>query len=264
VPYRNGITKSTGPPARTVLGGEGDAHTRNACLSALSSHAFSLLGPYLRETIFRAGSILWSATRPLSEVYFPNSGLISIVLPGSDGALVEVGSICSQAAVGAIFVPPIPFTQGVVQIGGSFTCVPAQLLVFAAKEDGEIENLLNYCGDWILIQAQQIAACNATHPADKRFCRWLLQACERMESDTVFVTQEVIASLLGIRRTTVTLIAQKLQAEGLIRYQRGKIAILDRTRLRAAGCECCNTLGRKHWPSTRLLNATALNLYRQP
>jgi hypothetical protein len=74
-----------------------------------------------------------------------------------------------------------------------------------------------------------------------------------MDSDTIHLTQEMIASLLALRRTTVTLIAQKLQVEGLIHYRRGKIMVLDRARLRAAACECCDSLSREHWPSTRLL-----------
>jgi CRP-like cAMP-binding protein len=236
---------------------------QNACLSALSSRALSLLGSHLREAIFRAGSILWPVTTPLSEVYFPSSGLISILVPVSDGALIEVGSICRQAAVGAIFDPSHSHTQGVVEIGGSFTCISAQKLFSAAKENSEIRDLVHYCREWILMQAQQTAACNAVHPADERFCRWLSQACERMDTNTVSLTQDTIASLLGIRRTTVTLIAQMLQAEGLIQYRRGKIAILDWARLRAQACECCNPLGREHWPSTRLLNATVSNLYRE-
>jgi len=138
--------------------------------------------------------------------------------------------------------------------------MPGSKLFFAAKENSEIENLVNYCRDWILMQSQQMAACNAAHSADKRFCRWLFQVSERMETDAVYLTQEMIASLLAIRRTTVTLIAQKLQAEGLIQYRRGKIAILDQARLRVAACECCNSLSHQHWPSTRLLNANALKL----
>src|SRR5262245_35709877 len=255
MPYRTEIATPTGTSPRTLLAGEwrGEVRTRNACLSALSSDALSLLKPYLTETALREGAILWDVTKPSSEVYFPSSGLISIVLPVSDGAFVEVGSICRQAAVGAIFDPSDSHTQGVVQIGGPCTHIPAQQLFCAAKENSEIENLVHYCRDWILMQPQQMAACNAIHDADPRFGRWLFQACERMDTDTLSVTQETIASLLGIRRTTVTLIAQKCQGEGLIQYRRGKIAVLDRVRLRAAACECCNSLARKHWPSTRLL-----------
>jgi len=258
MPYQTDIATPNGAPPRTVLAEEiAEARTRNACLSALSSDALSLLKPYLTETALREGSVLWAVTKPSSEVYFPTFGLISIVLPVSEGAFVEVGSVCNQAAVGAIFGPSGSYTQGVVEIGGRCICIPAQRLLFAAKQNSEIENLVNSCRDWIFMQAQQMAVCNAMHPGDQRFCRWLFQVCERMDTDTVAVTQDMIASLLGIRRTTVTLIAQKWQAEGLIQYRRGKIAVLDRPRLRAAACECCNNLARKHWPSMRMLAATA-------
>src|SRR5262249_25638793 len=139
------------------------------------------------------------------------------------------------------------------QLGGHVLRMSATTLLLAAKENSEIQSLVTYCRDWILMQAQQTAACNAAHTADKRFCRWLFQVCERMDSNTLCLTQEIIASLLAIRRTTVTLIAQKLQVEGLIQYRRGKITILDRVRLRTAACECCNSLARQHWPSIRLL-----------
>jgi CRP-like cAMP-binding protein len=227
----------------------------NRCLSALSPHAFSLLKPFLTEVVLREGTILWDSNKVSSDVYFPVSGLVSIVLDASDGVSVEVGSICSQAAVGAVFEPDQSdfSTQGVVQLGGHFLRMPGPQLLLAAKKNSEIQNLVTYCRDWILMQAQQTAACNAVHTADKRFCRWLFQACERMDSDTLCLTQEMIAALLAIRRTTVTLIAQKLQVEGLIQYRRGKITVLDRARLRAAACECCNSLARPHWPSSRLV-----------
>ena len=256
MPNQTEIAAPIGTPSRTLAGGSrGEVRMQNACLSALSSDALSLLKPYLTETTLHEGSVLWDATKPSSEVYFPTSGLISIVLPVSDGALVEVGSICCQAAAGAIFDPSD--TQGVVQIGGRCICMPAKQLFFAAKENSEIGNLVNYCRDWTLRQAQQMAACNAIHTADERFCRWLFQACERLDTNTISVTQEMIASLLGIRRTTVTLIAQKFQTEGLIRYRRGKIEILDRAQLRAAACECCKSLACQYWPPTRMQDALA-------
>src|SRR5262245_24503270 len=246
---RGSIASSTMPIA------VGQAGNVNGCLSALSSHAFSLLKPYLTEVVLREGTILWDANKLSSDVYFPVSGLISILIDASVGFSVEVASICGQAAVGTIFEPDQPnfSTQGVVHIGGRFLRMPCPQLFLAAKDNSEIQNLVTYCRDWIFMQAQQTAACNATHTADKRFCRWLFQACERMDSDTLHLTQEMIASLLALRRTTVTLIAQKLQIEDLIRYRRGKLTVLDRARLRAAACECCNSLARQHWPSTRLL-----------
>src|SRR5262245_58843969 len=246
-----------GNTTRTSVTG-GEVCQRNACLSALSSHSLSLLKPYLTEKVIREGSILWDAKQLATDVYFPASGLISIVLPMSEGSSVEVGSICKEAAATAGFNPEqIEFhTRGVVLIGGTFIRVPTSRLFFAAKESSEIENLVAFCRDWILIQAQQEAGCNAVHSADKRFCRWLFQACERMETDTLSLTQEMIASVLGIRRTTVTLSAQTLPAAGVLHYRRGKISVLNQARLRSTACECCNSLVRRHWPSTRLLAAT--------
>ena len=200
--------------------------------------------------------MLWDARKPGAEIYFPVSGLISMIVVMSDGNSVEVGSISAEGAVGPAFQPDLSDlpTRGVVQIGGTLIRISASQLLLAAKENGEIENLVGFCRDWILIQAQQEAGCNAVHSADKRLCRWLFQASERMETDTLLLTQEMIASVLGIRRTTVTLIAQTLQAEGLIRYKRGRISVLNRARLRSAACECCNSLSRQCWPSTRLLD----------
>lgn len=230
----------------------------NGCLSALSSQASSLLKPYLTEISLREGEILWDSGKRAADVYFPVTGLISMVVPVSDGIAVEVGSIGREAAAGTIFEPSQSglCTQGQVQLGGSFIRIAAPDLMGAAKQSGEIQSLIAYCRDWVLMQAQQTAACNATHSADKRVCRWLFQASERTGADTVYSTQETIASLLAIRRTTLTLIAQKLQADRVIQYRRGKIALLDRARLGAAACECCNSLARRLWPAVRLLART--------
>jgi CRP-like cAMP-binding protein len=223
----------------------------NGCLSALSPAALSMLKPHLTEATLSEGAILWDAKRPAVDVYFPVSGLISIVLAMPDGECVEVGSVAREAAAGLAFDGDQSdvLTRGVVQIGGKFFRISRAQLLSAAYE---IDHLITFCWDWILLQAQQIAACNAVHPADKRFCRWIFECGLRMEADTLQLTQEAIASVLGIRRTTVTLIAQTLQAHGSIHYKRGRISISDRTALRSAACECCDVLGEGHWPSTRV------------
>jgi hypothetical protein len=135
-------TLHTAIPRSTPVG-HGEIHQRNACLSALSSEALSLLKPYLTETAFSAGSILWDANRPSSNVYFPVSGLISIMIPMSDGDSVEVGNIGCQAAAGIIVEPAQAdfCTQGEVRISGRFISMPGSELLSAAKKNGEIENL---------------------------------------------------------------------------------------------------------------------------
>jgi CRP-like cAMP-binding protein len=233
--------------------------TSNACLSALSSSAAALLRPHLIEMELTEGTVLWSSRGSTNDIYFPASGLISVVLAMTNGELVETASIGREGAVGPYFDPDQSdyLTTGVVLVGGHFFRISASSFI-SASQNRQIRDLIGFCKDWLLVQAQQIAACNAVHAADKRFCRWLHESAQRMETATIPVTQELIAAALGVRRTTVTLIAQTLQNNGLIQYRRGKIVISDMRLLRAAACTCCNVLDRRHWPSMRLLAATPL------
>jgi CRP-like cAMP-binding protein len=229
-------------------------HHRNAVLAALSQRAFSLLETHLRYRDFPEASVLWDAGAPTERVYFPLSGIISVVLPVKDGSGIEVASVGREAVagLGCGIGQPRSVTQGITLISGTFSYISASQLAAAARQNEEIGRITAICSDWLLAQAQQLAACNAVHPADARFCRWLLQAAERVEGEVIPSTQETIAQALGIRRTTVTLIAQGLQMEGMISYRRGKIRIRNREGLRNAACDCCNALGRVYWPTERL------------
>ena len=235
-----------------------DGGASNACLSALSSSAMALLRPHLTDVELTEGTVLWSSRGATTDIYFPASGLISVVLAMPDGEFVETASIAREAAAGPHFDPDQSdyLTTGIVQVGGHFYRISASSLVAAANQNRQARDLIGFCRDWWLIQAQQIAACNAIHAADKRFCRWLYECAERMETENIRATQESIAAVLGLRRTTVTLIAQSLQTNGVIQYKRGKIAIADMPLLRSAACGCCSMLDRRHWPSTRMMAAT--------
>jgi CRP-like cAMP-binding protein len=228
-------------------------HHRNAALGALSARAFSLLEAHLRHRDFSEGSVLWDAVAPTERVYFPLSGIISVVLPIKDGSGIEVASIGREAVAGLGygFGQSRSITQGVTLISGTFSYMSASQLANAARQNEEIARVTAISCDWLLAQSQQLAACNAVHPADARFCRWLLQSAERIEGDVIPSTQETIAQALWIRRTTVTLIAQGLQMEGMISYRRGKIRIRNREGLRNAACDCSVALGRGNWPSER-------------
>jgi CRP-like cAMP-binding protein len=175
-------------------------------------------------------------------------------LPVKDGSGIEVASIGREAAAGLSYGSgqSRSITQGITLISGTFSYISASQLVIAAKQNEEIARVAAICCDWLLAQSQQLAACNAVHAADARFCRWLLQSAERIEGDVIPSTQETIAQALGIRRTTVTLIAQGLQMEGMISYRRGKIRIRNREGLKTAACDCCAALSRANWPSERL------------
>jgi CRP-like cAMP-binding protein len=227
---------------------------RNVCLAALSPPALTLLKPHMSDVYLREGTPLWEPGSQSDDIFFPITGFVSIVLPMRSDDAVEIASAGRETAAGAMFEPNESelLTRGVVQIAGAFIRMPAADIQMAAQRSDEVRRLLDFCRDWMLAQAQQSAACNAIHSADARLCRWLAQCFERSEADTIYSTHESIAAMLGIRRTTVTLVAQKLMADGVIRYRRGNITLLDQARLRASACDCCTALSTMRWPASRL------------
>jgi CRP-like cAMP-binding protein len=226
--------------------------SRNALLAGLSSKILSKLSNHFREVDYPEGAVLWQAGEQVREIVFPVSGTVSIRVPTKDGPGIEVAIIGHEAAVGFHDGRLPAVTQAVVQSPGRFICVAAQAFAAAAHKNHEVSPLSEICNGWLLLQSQQTAACNAVHAADARFCRWLLRASDALGADMVQVTQETIAQALGVRRTTVTLIAQQLQLRGTISYRRGRIAIRDRAELQAAACDCYHTLTRTRWPSEQL------------
>jgi CRP-like cAMP-binding protein len=194
-------------------------------LAALSPGAVSLLQRHIHPRTLTEGDVLWDAGEAVSGVYFPHSGMISIRVPTRKGHGVEVASVGHEGAAGFQYDAGAngAITQAVVRIGGQFSCIAKDQFMAAAQEHGELIRLAACCNDWLLLQAQQIAACNTVHSADARFCRWLLRVSDAIADNTVTATQETIAAALGVRRTTATLIAQGLQQAHLISYSRGRI-----------------------------------------
>jgi CRP-like cAMP-binding protein len=231
--------------------------SRNSLLGAVSANTLSKLNNQFRELDYPEGTALWDAGDQVRQIVFPVSGTISIRVPTKDGHGIEVATVGHEGAVGFHDDGLPAVTQAVVQAPGRFMCITAQVFTAAAQKDEEIRRLADICNGWLLLQSQQTAACNAVHAADSRFCRWLLRASDALGADTVLVTQEAIAQALGIRRTTVTLIAQQLQLRGAISYRRGRVAIRDRASLQSAACDCYHKLDRSRWPSELLANTAA-------
>jgi CRP-like cAMP-binding protein len=195
--------------------------------------------------------VLWNVGDVARHVVFPISGVLSIQVRTADRNSVHVGIVGPEGAAGfgegaGQFAATTP---AIFQVPGRFELIPVHLFRTAARNHEEIMRLMEVCIDWLLLQSQQIAACNARHSASARICRWLLTASELTSQEFIAVTQETLARALGIRRTTATLLAQQLQAEGLISYRRGKIVVRDRSRLQQMACDCIHVLGRSRWPS---------------
>jgi CRP-like cAMP-binding protein len=246
-----GLPGAIGPNSKLTPPSRGGNATSNGVLAALSPEALGRLKPFLRERFFRDGHVLWKGGERPDRVYFPVSGMISLVVATKPGAALEVGSVGLEGAIGfdgGADAPTAP-ASAVVHASGTFVHMPAREFAAASRQSEELRRVELVCREWILAQAQLGAVCNAVHSADARFGRWLARAAEAIGSDVVAVTQEVAAEMLGLRRTTVTLIAQNLQAAGIIRYRRGVITILNHAALRGAACSCSASLGPSRWPS---------------
>lgn len=166
--------------------------------------------------------------------------MVSLVVSMRDGATAQTVSIGREGAIGGIvshgLVPA--FARAVVQIPGVAMRLDVGQLNAAKRRSEGLANLLTRYADCLVAQLLQAVACNALHTIEQRAARWLLATQDRVGDDEVLLTQEFLAEMLGVQRTYVTRVAKALQAAGVIRYQRGRITILDRARLEQASCEC--------------------------
>jgi CRP-like cAMP-binding protein len=225
---------------------------RNRLLAALPPPELALIEPHLKEMTLDQGAMLHEQGEPIGRVYFPNSGMISLVAVMKQGNAVETATIGREGAIGAMsgMGPRHAFTRAVVQMAGSASMIPTSKFQPIVERSAAIRDVIVRHNEVLLAQVQQSAACNALHEAEARFCRWLLQSRDRTDSDVVPITQEFLAQMLGVRRTTVTLVAQSLQDAGLVRSRRGRIEIVDREALEDRACECYEAI---RWQIERYL-----------
>jgi CRP-like cAMP-binding protein len=219
----------------------------NRLLATLDPIEFELLAPHLYKEPLARGAILQEQEAPVEKVYFPASGVISLISVMEGGAVVETAMVGREGAVGAFggLGPRNAFNRAVVQLPGVAAVIPVTHFQAAVGQSARIRNAVLRYKEALLGQVQQTAACNALHNLEERLARWLLQALDRTDNPNLPLTQEFISQMLAVRRTTVTLIAGKLQQAGLISYHRGHIEIVDRVRLEDAACECYRMIRRR-------------------
>jgi CRP-like cAMP-binding protein len=220
---------------------------RNLLLAALPAADLALLTPHLKPAALTQGIVLQEQGEAIDEVHFPDDGIISLLAVMQQGNAIELATIGFEGAVGSLsgLGPRRSHTRAVVQVPGHGQRIPAARFRKAAEESEAIRNIVVRYGEMLLIQVQQTAACNALHPVEARLSRWLLQARDRLQSNTIQLTHEFLSQMLGVRRTTVTVVANSLQIAGLIRYHRGQIEIVDRAGLEAKACECYEAIRRQ-------------------
>jgi CRP-like cAMP-binding protein len=173
-------------------------------------------------------------------VYFPSGGIISLLAVMRQGEAIEIATIGREGTVGSLsgLGPRRSHTRSVVQVSGSALRIPAARFRAAAEDSAAVRDIIVRYGEMLLIQVQQTAACNALHDVEARLSRWLLQARDRLDGSMIRLTHEFLSQMLGVRRTTVTVVANALQEAGLIRYHRGEIEIVNPSGLQARACEC--------------------------
>jgi CRP-like cAMP-binding protein len=212
----------------------------NRLLSALPAEDYKRILPSLQPVTFHLGQVIHKAGELLDHVYFPTAAVVSLLYTLESGMTAEVGMTGNEGVVGvALFLggSMTPY-QAVAQIAGGAVRMRAGVLRQEFARGGAFQHLLLSYTQAFITQISQTAVCNRLHSVEQRLCRWILLSRDRTTSDELAMTQEFISKMLGGRRESVTVAAQRLQNAGIIRYVRGHITILDRKRLEATACEC--------------------------
>ncbi len=213
---------------------------RNQILLALPRNEYQVVAPQLEFVRLKTHQLLHEAGDSLQSAYFCNSGMISILSVLSDGKCVEVGLVGKEGVVGLPLVAGFraASTRAIVQIEATAFRVSADALTEMLRTCPVLERRMQQASQISAMEVTQIAACNRLHEVEKRLTRWLLMCGDRIDSDSLPLTQELLGQMLGTRRSSVTVAAGILVKDGLISCARGNVTIKDRQRLKQAACEC--------------------------
>ena len=214
--------------------------TGNRILAALPHEDFTNVRRHLDSVHFKQGEVVYLTGDKIQYAYFPVDGLFSLVSNTEDGSTAEIAMVGKEGMVGH----PVILKHGMthyevsVQIATDALRIRAEVLEKEFQKGGALQDFVLRYLNLLIAQVSQVSICNRFHIVEKALSRWLLVTQELVNSDSLNLTQESISHALGVPRTGVTMAAVNLQRAGLIRYSRGKIVILDRTRLEANSCEC--------------------------
>jgi CRP-like cAMP-binding protein len=221
---------------------------QNYLLAALPAADYERLLPNLELVPLPLEWAVYEAGDTQGYVFFPTSSIVSLLYVMEDGSSAEIAVVGNEGVVGvALFMggESTP-SRAVVQSAGYAYRLRASVLKTEFGQGGDLQHLLLRYTQALITQMAQTAVCNRHHAVEKQLCRWLLLSLDRLPSNELTMTQELIANMLGVRREGVTEAAGKLQAEELIHYSRGKITVLDRPKLEARVCECYAVVKREY------------------
>jgi CRP-like cAMP-binding protein len=229
------------------------APQRNQLLSSLPERAPWL--SQLEQVDLPLGRVLYESSSKLTHVYFPTTSIVSLLYVMENGASAEIAVVGNEGIVGiSLFMggDSTP-SRAVVQSAGGGLRLKANILMHEFNRAGPMLHLLLRYTQALITQMSQTAACNRHHSLDQQLCRWLLLSLDRLDSNQLVMTQELIANMLGVRREGVTAAAGHLHKAGIINYQRGRITVLNRALLEQRTCECYAVVKKEY---DRLLPAT--------
>lgn len=229
-----------------------DQRPPNRLLQLLPAADYEALRPHLQIVRMDREAVLVDAGAALTHVFLPNSGIVSMVVSLSEGQAVEVAMVGHDGIIGAAEAlgDGISLTDAVVLCPGTASAIGIADFRAIADQNAVFRSLLIRYEQTLLVQAQQSAACNATHSVEERLSRWLLRARDLWDGETLPMTQELLARMIGVQRNAVSIVAHALQEAGVISYNRGRIEITDMDALLDTSCECYRAVKTRH---TRLL-----------
>jgi CRP-like cAMP-binding protein len=226
----------------------GQSPRQNLLLAALLNADYERLLPHLELVPLELGRALYESGSHQGYVYFPTTSIVSLLYVMEDGSSAEIAIVGKEGVVGiALFMggESTP-SRAVVQSAGYGYRLRAGVMISEFGQGGDLQHLLLRYTQALITQMAQTAVCNRHHAVEKQLCRWLLLSLDRLASNELIMTQELIANMLGVRREGVTEAAGHLQTAGLIHYSRGRITVIDRPKLEARVCECYAVVKREY------------------
>jgi CRP-like cAMP-binding protein len=229
------------PPARQE---RAMSRVSNLFLASLAEADYELIRPHLKPVELPQSTVLFDIGSSIHQVYFPDDGVVSLVVDLTSGDTIESAMIGRESLVGASsgLNGQVSVCKAIVQVAGTAMALDSHWLRSLADSSVACRTMLFRHEQLVLVQAQQSAACNATHTIEARLARWLLRCRDLQGSDDLPLTQEFISQMMGVRRTSVSEVATTLQEAGLLRYRRGHIRIVDLDGLQQTACECYRTV----------------------
>ena len=220
---------------------------QNRLLDALPPAERQRIFPHLRLVTLPLGAVLYESGDTQRYIYFPIDAIVSLLYVLKDGASAEIAVVGKDGAIGvALFMGGATTTnRAIVQSAGSAYRLTRKRIEQEFARHGEMLHVLLRYTQALITQMAQTAVCNRHHSVDQQLCRWLLLSLDRLKGSKLVMTQELIANMLGVRREGVTEAAGKLQKAGVIEYRRGRISVLDRTRLESMSCECYDVVRKE-------------------